>query len=134
MRLDLSSTFDFGDAVGLRCFLLDHGFAHIQTSQALTAKYGGTYTTFGVQRAAAAEDNWVEMMATRRGPPDQAMIDWLALHAYIHQETYQTIGGNGTVAPDLSVVDFSSPIQFYDWMYAHQQMHDYEQGALGITS
>ena len=75
----------------------------------------------------------MDIMQSREGPMPQALIDWLQVHAVIHDQTYALLAGVGTVAPDLSVADFSQPQQFYDWMYAHQQMHDYAHQTLGLS-
>jgi hypothetical protein len=132
VNLDLSSTFNFGDDRGLRTFLLDHRFVHEQTSNALALKLGGSYSTVALD-SALSEEAWVELMRRRQGPVPQALQDWLELHAQIHNQTYELLSGQGTVAPDLSVVDFGKPLEFYDWMYVHSQMHDFEQSSLGLT-
>jgi hypothetical protein len=132
MNIDLVSTLDFSDTDGLLHFLNDHRFVHDQESTYLTAQFGGQFPTFGLF-SSIAEDNWIQLMRTRQGPVPRALQDWLQIHASIHNQTYQAIAGEGTVAPDLSVVDFSKPDQFYDWMYVHQQMHDYEQQFLGFS-
>jgi hypothetical protein len=64
-------------------------------------------------------------------PP--ALRDWLKLHADMHTQSYALIAGAGTVAPDLSVADFSRAESFNDWMFVHQSMHDFEQQQLGLT-
>jgi len=70
----------------------------------------------------------------RKTSQHQSLQDWLQLHANIHIQTYSLITGLTAAAPpDLSVVDFSVPAQFYDWMYAHQVMTDLEQSVLGLT-
>lgn len=132
MNLDIASSIDFGDSDGLLHFFNDHRFVHEEESIALTAKYGGVFSTFGLF-SSLAEDAWINLMRTRQGPPPQALIDWLQVHAFIHDQTYAALAGSGTTAPDLSVVDFSKEDQFYDWMYVHQQMHDYEQQTLGLS-
>ena len=132
MNLDLSSGFAFADASGLHSFFLDHRMVHQQTSDALSTRFGGSFSTFGLS-SSIAEESWLEMMQSQKGPTPQGLSDWLQIHALIHIQTYQVLNGVGTVAPDLSVVDFSKPAQFYDWMYVHSQMHDYEQSTLGLT-
>lgn len=132
MNLDLSSSFNYGDDSGLRTFLLDHRMVHEQTAAALSQKYGGSFSTFGLA-SSIAEEAWIEVMRNKRGPNPQSLQDWLRVHAFIHDITYQTLAGTGTVAPDLSVVDFGSQEQFYDWMYVHQTMHDFEQQTLGLS-
>jgi len=131
MNLDLSSTFQFGDARALSFFMFDHRFVHEQTAAALSAKTGQSISTFGVS-SPAAEAEWAYAMETgERG--GQALADWLHFHADIHNSTYQFINGTGTFPPDLSQADFTRPQTFYDWIYVHQQIHDYEQAVLGIT-
>jgi hypothetical protein len=132
MRIDLSSSIVFGDPVGLRAFLMDHVFVHEQESQALQALTGETFSTIGLL-SQQADDAWVGLMERRQRPTPQPLTDWLQLHALMHDQIYEAIAGEGTVAPDLSVVDFSQEAQFYDWMFAHQSMHDYEQGILGLS-
>ena len=131
MNLDLASTFRFGDAQALAFFFLDHRVVHEQVAAALAAQLGQSITTFDVS-SAAAEAEWAEAMSTQT-PGGQALDDWLHFHADIHNTTYQLIFGTGTYPPDLSQVDFSKPTGFYDWMYVHQIVHDYEQQALGLT-
>ena len=132
MNLDLASNFDFGNEKALQTFFFDHRVVHEQTSATLTAKHGGAFSTFGIS-SPIAENQWLEAMKTSQGPMPDALQDWLRYHAAIHNATYLTIAGSGTVAPDLSVVDFSKADQFYDWLYVHQQMHDFEQSSLGIS-
>lgn len=134
MNIDLASQINFADAQGLRDFFLVHQFVHDEEAAALTAQFGVPATTFGVL-SPAAEEAWVQLMAagSPRQPAPLALQDWLRLHAQIHINTYAQLGQNPTTAPDLSLVDFSSPNEFYDWMYVHQQMHDFEQSTLGVS-
>lgn len=134
MNIDLASTFEFGNVPALRDFLLVHRFVHDATAKALTAKYQVVASTFGIS-GESAENEWAALMRSQqRGQPVPAGLQvWLELHAQIHINTYALLGQNPTTAPDLSVVDFSSPEQFYDWLYVHQQMHDFEQSSLGLT-
>lgn len=130
MNLDLAASFNYGDAVGLRDFMLVHRFVHDETAAALAAQKGVSPNTFGVS-SSAAEEAWVAAMRDEGEERPRVLRDWLELHATIHQQTYQAIGQ--VDAPDLSSVDFSDPQQFSDWMFAHQQAHDYEQLNLGLT-
>jgi hypothetical protein len=130
VNIDLASTFNFGDVPALRQFFLDHYTVHIQTAQALGTTYGGIFSTTGLFDQ-LAEDAWVEVMS-QRTPASRPLAYWLILHNQIHQTTEQQIVSAGLNAPDLSIVDFSKEDQFYDWMYVHQEMHDYEQQALGL--
>jgi len=133
MNIDVYSQIVFGDTQALKVFFLAHRFAHDQESKALSDRYGGAFSTFGMS-SPVAEETWAQMMQEeppRPTPPPLA--DWLLFHAAIHNTTFQTIQSIGVVAPDISVADFSSPTQFYDWLLVHQLMHDYERQALGLT-
>jgi len=137
MNIDLFSATEFGDVQGIRAFLLAHRFVHDQTSIALNKKYGVTASTFGIS-GETAEDAWIDLMKKGKqgetgGLTPDSLRNWLQIHADIHNQSYSLLAGTPTVAPDLSVVDFSDAQQFYDWMFVHQQMHDYEQGQLGLT-
>ena len=132
MNLDLASQLAFGDLEGLRNFLLLHRVVHDQEAAALTAKFHSPVSTFGVMDE-AAEAEWARLMRSKPGTKASlALVNWLYLHAQIHNQSYALLNGATTVAPDLSQVDFSSASQFNDWMYVHQQMHDFEQSSLGI--
>ncbi len=133
MNLDISSTFGFGNVEALRVFWLDHIMAHNQEADALSATFGGSFSTGGLDSQIAL-DAWERLMTERPGTIPESMRLWLAWHAVIHNQSYAALASTGTVAPDLSQVDFGQPLQFYDWMYVHQQMHDFEQQQLGITS
>jgi hypothetical protein len=136
MNIDLSATTGFNDTQGLRNFLLAHRFVHLETANALSAKYNVPFSTFGLD-SQLAEDAWVQAMQQgaqgQRGVKQPASLqDWLNVHAAIHNASYSLLAGQGAVAPDLSVVDFAQADQFYDWMQAHQEMHDYEYQQLGL--
>ena len=136
MNIDISAQAEFNDSDGIRSFLLVHRFVHDETAAALTAKFGLPVSSFGLD-SQVAEDAWVHSMregAQRRKLQQPASLqDWLNIHAYIHNQTYTLLAGQGTVAPDLSLVDFSDAEQYYDWMEVHQAMHDYEYQQLGLT-
>ena len=136
MNIDLDAQFPYGDAGGLRNFLLTHRFVHNQIQDALQAQFGVSFSTFPLT-SSSAEDEWARsMQAGKRGEkaqPSQSLNDWLALHANLHSGEYATLLGTGTIAPDLSTVDFSKADQFNDWMYVHQTMHDFENLSLGLT-
>ena len=132
MNIDIDSQFPFGDAVGLRQFLLVHRFVHQSYQDALQAQYGQSFSTFGLN-SQSAEQDWIESMEKRRrGSETLSLSDWLSLHASLHAAEYAVIGGTGNVPPDLSTVDFADPQQFADWMNTHQIMHDYTNQQLGI--
>jgi hypothetical protein len=133
MNLDAASQTPFGDADGLRQFMLDHKFVHEQTAAAISSTQGISFGTYGVG-SEAAEEEWVAMMQAgkrQRSPP--ALTDWLQLHSNIHQAEFSALNQPVLAQVDLSEVDFSSPTQFYDWMYAHQVIHDQVQQILGLT-
>lgn len=133
MNIDVVSTFDFGNAEALRDFLLVHRFVHEAEAAAFQAQFGVAQGIFGLS-GAAAEEAWAAMMqAGERVATPPALQDWLQLHATMHVEAYSLLGSSPQTAPDLSQVDFSSPEDFYDWMSAHQEMHDFEQQALGLS-
>ena len=133
MNLDFSSQLAFGDIEGLRNFLLLHRLVHDQEAAALTAKFQTPVSTFGVMDE-AAEADWTRLMKSEPGTKaSRALVNWLYLHAQIHDQSYALLNGATTVAPDLSQVDFSTPSQFNDWMFVHQQMHDFEQSSLGLS-
>jgi hypothetical protein len=137
MNIDLAATTGFNDAQGLQNFMLAHRFVHLETSNALTAKFGVPVSTFGID-SQVAENAWIDLMKnaaagqkSRQVPP--ALRDWLNIHAQIHTSTYSLLGQSPTVAPDLSIVDFSDAEQFYDWMFVHMEMHQFEYASLGLT-
>lgn len=132
MNIDLAATTQFGDTEGLKDFFLVHRFVHELTAAALTAKYHVAVGTFAVS-SSNAEQAWVKLMQDKQGPTPPALQDWLSIHADMHNQAYALLGGPGTVAPDLSIADFSSAEQFNDWMSAHQSMHDYEYSQLGLS-
>jgi hypothetical protein len=133
MNIDLASTINFGDIQGLRNFWIVHSFVHLAEATAFTQKYGVPFSSALID-SAGAEDAWTQV--TQAGKPGQpvppVLRDWLQNHAQNHINAYTLLGQSPTDAPDLSQVDFSSPDQFYDWLYVHQQMHDFEQTSLGI--
>jgi hypothetical protein len=131
MNLDLASTLNFGDTDGLQHFFLDHRTVHDQTALALSQRLGRVYSTVGVFDV-LAEDSWLALMRQETQAPSRQLLDWLILHSVIHQNTLLALTGE-TTDIDLSQVDFAQPDQFYDWMFVHQQVHDYEQAQLGLT-
>jgi hypothetical protein len=137
MNIDLSAQTQFNDAMGLKSFFLVHQFVHDQEAGALTAKYQIPISTFGIS-SQAAEEAWGEIMrqgaaGEKVGKVPQALRDWLKYHADMHTQAYTLLGSSPTVAPDLSVADFSMQQSFDDWMFVHQAMHDFEYQQLGLT-
>jgi hypothetical protein len=134
MNIDLSATINFNDRLGLQNFLLVHRYVHDATAAALTARFHQPASSFGLG-SVVAEEAWSKLMAEGKTPAKvpAALQDWLNTHYHIHTNTYALLGQTPTTAPDLSVVDFSSSDQFYDWMFVHQEMHDFEYQQLGLT-
>jgi hypothetical protein len=134
MNMDLVSTLPYRDANALHDYFLVHRFVHEATSGALGVQYQAPGTTFGLSDQ-QAEEAWINLMGNpdERGAQPPALRAWLDNHNQIHLNTYAVLGGDPDSAPDLSVVDFSSEAQFYDWMQLHQEVHDYEQQALGLS-
>lgn len=137
MNIDLSASTGFNDPQGLKNFLLVHRFVHLETANALSAKFHIPVSTFGID-SQLAEDAWLQSMdAGAKGQKLQrvptSLQDWLNVHANMHNQTYTLLGQTPTVAPDLSLADFSQADQFYDWMYVHQEMHDWEYQNLGLS-
>lgn len=134
MNIDAVASFSFGDVRGLQDFMLVHRLVHDATAGAVALQFGETVSTFGIGDS-SAEDAWAMLM--HAGESGRVVLrelqNWLELHARVHEQVYNLLGGDSASAPDLSDVDFSSPEQFHDWMYAHQTVHDFEQRALGIT-
>jgi hypothetical protein len=134
MIIDLAATTSFGDDSGMKNFFLVHRFIHDQTANALTAKFSVAASSFGIFDS-NADEQWLKIMKDAKPgkAPPPALRNWLQVHAEIHVATYVLLGQTPTTAPDLSLVDFGSQDEFYDWMYVHQQMHDFEQASLGLT-
>jgi hypothetical protein len=134
MIIDLAASTGFSDQSGMRNFFLVHRFVHDQTAAALTAKFSVPQSSFGITDE-IAEREWLKVMADAKPgqPVPAALQTWLKVHSDIHIATFSLLGQTPTGAPDLSTVDFGSQQEFYDWMYAHQNMHDFEQSALGLT-
>lgn len=134
MNLNVVATMEFNDAPAIRDFFLVHRFVHQGEAEAITAKYNVPFSTVALG-SGAAEEAWVERMAAGQdaGPIPNSLRDWLNLHADMHTQAYALIGSTPTTAPDLAVVDFARAEQFYDWMFVHQEMHDFEQASLGVS-
>jgi hypothetical protein len=134
VNIDLAATVNFKDADGIKNFMLVHRFVHEQTASALTQRFHVPASSFGLS-SHLAEEAWIKLMADGKTPAKvpTPLQDWLRNHAQIHTDTYLLLGQDPTTAPDLSVVDFSASDQFYDWMFVHSQMHDFEYQQLGLT-
>jgi len=137
MNIDLAATTGFNDRQGLRNFLLVHRFVHDETAAALSAKFTIPVSSFGLD-SQLAEDAWLQSMEAgakgqKASKVPTSLQDWLNVHADIHNATYTLLGQTPTVAPDLSIADFSNAQAYYDWQFVHQQMHDWEYQQLGLS-
>jgi hypothetical protein len=136
MNIDLDSQIQYGDTEGLRQFFLTHRFVHAQTALAISQQFSIALPSIGLA-SGAAEDAWSELMTARINgesrQPTQPLLDWLNLHAQLHQHEYSAVSPS-LIAPDLSTVNFNNEEQFNEWMQAHQQMHDAVSQSLGINS
>jgi hypothetical protein len=131
VRIDLSATMNFGDNDALQHFFLDHRLIHEQEARAITTRTGQVHSTFGVFDA-LAEESWLALNSRQTREPSRPLLNWLILHSSVHQNLVAALAG-ADIQTDLSIVDFSDADQFYDWMYVHQQYHDFEQQQLGLT-
>lgn len=132
MNIDLYGLFPYGDSDGVKAFTLAHRFAHDAERDAIAAKLGRTLGTYAVGGDEAVEP-WIEMMQGRSQGIPQAMSDWLQLHNDNHQSMLSILSPSVALAAvDLSIVDFRSADQMYEWLTLHQAIHQYEQQALGL--
>jgi hypothetical protein len=74
MNIDLSSNTGFNDRQGLQNFLLVHRFVHVETANALTAKFNVPISTFGLD-SVIAEEAWLKLMAEAK-PGAPVMRQW----------------------------------------------------------
>jgi hypothetical protein len=130
MNLDVVATINHGDIEGFKQFFLTHLQIHEIESQAAQKRFGLGFSTFGID-SPAAQEAWALAMTEKEEPLQRTLLDWLYWHQAVHARVYQAIVG-ATGDLDLSVVDFRDAGQFYSWMFAHQQLHDYEQQSLGV--
>lgn len=128
MQVDLASQIQFGDASGIRDFMLVHRMAHAAISLGFEQRNVPPMSLVALESAAATEA-WIATMQGNDQP--EALSDWLRLHYDLHQAEFNALGFGQ--APDISTVDFRSPLQFYDWMFAHATMHDQVATALGVS-
>lgn len=130
MNIDFVSQMAFGDTQALKDFALVHRFVHSANCAAIQRKGLGA-TPAALVDATPAMDAWAALMRHDENVDAQPLVDWLQLHGNLHQAEYDAIGAGE--APDLTSVDFRSPEQFYDWMAAHQAIHDQVGQILGVT-
>jgi hypothetical protein len=131
MNIDFVSQMTFGDERALHDFLLVHRFVHAAVGAALQQRGASGLASATIDSDAAATD-WVALMHGEAPPSGaHALADWLQLHANLHQAEYDALRAGQ--APDLGSVDFSNPGQFYEWMAAHQAVHDQVGALAGVT-
>jgi hypothetical protein len=135
MNIDLYGLFEFGDEDGVKQFVLAHRFTHEYEAQAINQQFNTSLDTYGVGGAEIV-DPWIQLMRGEREDYPQEIQDWLEVHNENHQDMLAFLGGSGisTVGgTDLSIADFSDPARMYEWLTLHQQIHLFEQQALGLT-
>ena len=132
MNINLVSGMPFGDEQALLDFAFVHRLVHRAVGSALQAAGKGATPNATIDSDAAMRV-WGALMRGDDVTPAQArpLVDWLQLHANLHQAEYDVLA-LGPV-PDLSVVDFRDERQFYDWMFAHNIIHDTVGAASGVT-
>lgn len=133
VNIQLQSQMFYGDADALRDFFFVHRLVHIGIDAAVSRAGLGSLpnATLDSERALAA---WVSVMRKDQQADEggqYALLDWLQLHANLHQAEYSALGLG--VGPDLGVVDFSQESEFYDWMYSHAAAHDTLGDATGTN-
>lgn len=130
MDIAIQSQMLFGDSQSLFDFFLVHRLLHDQYAAAIVAKGGATPPLGGLSSTIAVE-HWAAAMKPDGRGDSPVLLDWLRLHQNIHQAEYALLGF-GQI-PDLEDIDFSKEGQFYDWMFAHADIHLITSQALGVT-
>lgn len=138
--LDFYSQMNFGDGTALKDFALAHRLAHQAISSAIADAGEPATSSFDVADG-RAHSAWELLMLDKDAPGQarEALDAWLQLHADMHQSEYDALNlGDITdsfegQSFDLASVDMTKPDEFYVWMQNHQQIHDTEDNALGIT-
>lgn len=139
MNIDFYGLFDFGDEEGVKQFVLAHRFTHEQEAGAIGVQYGANISTYGLSGDDIVEP-WIALMRGDTEGIPQPIQDWLQSHNDNHQamlfyltgSTTSTLGGTVS-STDLSQVDFGNPSDMETWLTLHQELHDFEQQALGLT-
>ena len=130
MNIDVQSQMQYGDEGALRDLFLVHSLVHDEYAKAIATKRG-TPTPTGGMRSNYALDEWAAVMRKEIPAGAAILADWLQLHNNLHQAEYEALGFG--LSPDLSEPDFTDESQFYDWMFAHNQIHLLVGKALGVT-
>lgn len=133
MNIDFYGLFNFGDEDAVKYFVLAHQFTHEIEHKAVKDQFGLDVVSYDVGGISVV-DPWIMMMRRQTQGIPTAMSDWLLSHNNAHQQILGALPVSvGLPMTDLSLVNFSDPWQLYEWLTLHQQMHDYEQQALGVT-
>lgn len=135
MNIDLYGLFEFGDEEGVKQFALAHRFTHEYEAQAINQRYGANLSTYGVGTNDIVEP-WIALMRGEIEGQPQELSDWLELHNQNHQAMLSYLQGSPVTTiggADLSMTDFGDAGQMAEWLTLHQQVHLYEQQALGLT-
>lgn len=136
VAFNFASMMRFADGTALKEFALAHRLAHQSISTAISAAGGPATSSFDVADG-RAHDAWELLMLEKQAPMEakSALDAWLQLHAVMHQSEYDALNlGDVGQSFDLTTVDMSKSDEFYGWMQNHQQIHDTENAALGITT
>ena len=130
MNIQPQSQMFFGDEASLKDFFFVHRLVHIAVDGVINAAGKGSMPNATLDSGRAL-DAWLNNMRGDMTTEEEkrALLDWLQLHANLHQYEYQAL--NLGTAPDLGVVDFSSKQQFDDWMFEHSAIHDALNSATG---
>ena len=145
MNMDLYGLFEFGDEDGVKTFVMAHRFAHEAEAQAVNQQLQANIGTYGIGGEAIIEP-WIQLMKGEREDLPPEIADWLEFHSLNHQAILGYLGLNNSTGVgvinvagsvistgDLAQADFSDPEQMYQWLTLHQQVHDFEQQALGLA-
>lgn len=105
-----------GDSAGFSQWLTSHYFEHlrfISIAQNKTPPYSVPDYALNAWR-----------------PERPFQIDWLSKHQSVHESLRELTGVSGV---DLSVVDLSDRVAWFQWMDAHAQEHGFLRTALGAV-
>ena len=122
----------YGDRTSLLDFSLVHRLAHAQIDGVIASRGLGSMPDPTLDSGRVMEV-WAQLMAPEAALSTEAqrpLTDWLQLHANLHEAEYLALKLGD--APELSIVDFSNEKQFYDWMFAHAEVHDTLNQATGL--
>lgn len=133
MNIDFYGMFNFGDEDAVKVFVLAHQMTHDAENRAIFEQYGQNITTYevGGQEIVAP---WIAIMRKEVDSTPAALTDWLEMHNNAHQAILAVLPpAVGLPTVDLSLANFADENQMYEWLMLHQQIHSYEQQALGVT-